>query len=258
MEQQTSSLVAVMLLRHARRALLLLGGVLVWWLVFLAGGAAHADGTGVTEPVTTQSAGAVRLVDQTARTLADSVRTVPHVTQRAAAASGQAPAPVASTVRTLTAQIEPGLSSTTTEAADVLDDAVTQTESALVPVLAPTVRQHTSSPTETTRQTHRHVPTSAHQAQEPAAAVVSDHASSATPSGAGSRVGTADNGSLPTAPGAPRGPVLPGGSSAGGGAGTASLAAMFVMVPAVRRSRRARDAAGLPSAPAFAPGSSPD
>ena len=263
MEPQTSSLVAVMLLRHARRALLLLGGVLVWWLVFLAGGAAHADDAGSAAPVTVQPTdGVASLVDQTSRPLTDSLRTVPaHAAHRAAAAFEPAPAPVAATVRTLTVEVEPDLSSTTAEAADVLDTAVARTETALGPVTR-TGPQQASSRTATGPQARSELRAPAtHPAQDPAAAVVSDHTVSPTSSSAGSRLGARETGSLPTGPGAPdapRAPALPGGSSAGGGAGMASLAGLFVMLPVVRRSRRRRDGAGLPSSPAFPPGSSPD
>jgi hypothetical protein len=263
MEPQTSSLVAVMLLRHARRALLLLGGVLVWWLVFLAGGAAHADDAGSAAPVTVQPTdGVASLVDQTSRTLTDSLRRVPaHAAHRAAAAFEPAPAPVAATVRTLTVEVEPDLSLTTAEAADVLDTAVARTETALGPVTR-TGPQQASSRTATGPQARSQLRAPAtHPAQDPAAAVVSDHTVSPTPSGAGSRLGARGTGSLPAGPGAPAAPgvpALPGGSSAGGGAGMASLAGLFVMLPVVRRSRRRRDGAGLPSSPAFPPGSSPD
>jgi hypothetical protein len=259
MEQQASSLVAVMLLRHARRALLLLGGVFVWWLVVLAGGAAHADDTGGT--VARQPAdGVVGMVDHASQTLTNSLRTAPSdVTRSATSASGQAPAPVASTVETFTSEVEPSLSLTTTRAADFLDGAVSQTETALGPVLAPTRHQQASSRSATAKQTGPHLRRSAaHPAQAPTAAAVSDHAVFAMPSGASARLASQDNGSLPSGPGAPGAPALPGGSSGGGGAGMASLAGLFVMLPSVRRSRRARDAAGLPSAPAFPPGSSPD
>jgi hypothetical protein len=259
MEQQASSLVAVMLLRHARRALLLLGGVFVWWLVVLAGGAAHADDTGDT--VAPQRAdGVVGVVDQASRTLTSSLRTSPsHVTRSAAAVSGQAPEPVASTVGTLTTVVEPSLSLTTTRAADVLDHTVSQAETALGPVLVPILHQQTSSRSATTKQTRAHLRASAaHPAQGPAAAVVSDQTVSPTPADAVARLGSQDGASLPAGPGAPGAPALPGGSSAGGGAGMASLAGLFLMLPGVNRPRRARDAAGLPSAPAFPPGSSPD
>jgi hypothetical protein len=265
MERQASPLVAVMLLRHARRALLLLGGVLVWWLVFLAGGAAHADDAGTTDPVTVQSAdGVVAAVDQTSRTLTNALRSVPsHATHRAAAAFEPAPKPVSATVQTVVSDVEPGLSWTTAKAADVLDAATTQTETVVAPVLAPAGHRQTSVRTTTGTQAHSQMRASAaHPAQDATGAVVADRTVSPAPAGAGSRLGALDNGSSlppgPGAPGAPGAPGLPGGSSTGGGAGMASLAGLFVMLPAVRRSRRGRDRTGVPSSPAFPPGSSPD
>ena len=213
MEQQARSLVPVTLLRHARRALLLVGGVFVWWLVFLAGGAAHADDTGgVGQSVVPPTTAVAGLVDTTTGTVTGALRSSPsQVTHTVDAATSGAPAPERLAVQSLTTTLEPGLSLTTTEVADVVDGTVAKVETLVVPVVAPRPAQASSRVASTQRAHHVHL--RATRTAAPSASAVADHRASSTLSAAGP-TGLAspyqDNGSAPGVPGAPG---LPGGSS---------------------------------------------
>jgi hypothetical protein len=263
MEQQASSLAAT-LLRHARRALLLVGAVFVWWLVFLAGGAAHADGAGAagsTDQVG-PAAQVVGVVDADAAATTASLRTTPpHVTHTLTAVTGHAPAPVAPTAQKLVTELEPSLSFTTDKVGDAVDVTVARTDAVvtptLAPVLAPTGRSTTSSPVSPAPRAHRlqrSVPTPA--VQRPVNLPRASESIASTADRA--PVDPQGGGPVSGFPGGPGAPGMPGGSSAGGAGSAASLAGLFVMLPGVRRMRGAPDAARVLGGPAFPPGSSPD
>lgn len=262
MEQPTRPLVAVTLLRHARRALLLLGGVFVWWLVVLAGGAAHADdagSAGLTDQVVHEVGGHVaRAVDAGAGVVSGSLRAAPsRVAHHTDALTGDAPAPVAPSLRSLTSTLEAGLSSTATDVADAVDSTTAQTHVVLKPVLGTASAPNSSRASQTGLAHTSHASSTSQPTAPTALAVSTEWHSSADPGDRQTGAGPDDGGMMQSLR-APTGPGLPGGSSSGAPGSAAALAGLVIALPGSRRLRRTRRRGRELGGPAYPPGSSPD